>query len=291
MATYKIKGHESFMVREGWLTKGLIGVEGDNAIFSDLIKATEVLEVGANMVKSIRYWMNAFGLTEEIRNHGVLLSDLGNVVIDNDKYIEDDFTLWLLHSNIAKNKEKATTWYLFFNKCIVNEFTKEQLLPPMRRDLIAYAETDQFAETSLKSDIDVLLNMYSRQGKNDDPEDKNQSPFARLGLIKNDGNSYLRQQPRLNRFSEFIILYELSCMFYDHETDDNMSVESVSIDKIAEVAFNLYNLTRVNINMILDRLDNDGYIRVDRTAGLDVIYPINIKEPLETVGDYYNNRN
>ena len=290
MVKYRIKGHESFMVHEGWLSKGLVGVEGDNTIFSNIIKATETLEVGANMVKAIRYWMQAFNLTDEVRNHGTILSELGEVILQYDRYLEDDFTLWLLHSNLAKNKEKATTWYLFFNKCIINEFTKDQLIPPLRRELIAYAETDEFAESSLKSDIDILLNMYSKQEDDDDPEDKNRCPFARLGIIKNEGDAYIRQQPRLNRFNDYVILYELSCEFQDDESEDEVIKESVSIDKIAETAFNIYNLTRVSINTILDRLDNEGYIRVDRTAGLDVIYPLNIKKPLEVIEEYYANR-
>lgn len=217
MAKFRIKGHESFMVREGWLSKGLVGVEGDNKLFSNIITATEILEVGANMVKAIRYWMQAFDLIKEDRKQGTELSDLGKKVLLYDKYIEDDFTLWILHSNLVKEREKATSWYLFFNKCIINEFTKEQLLQPLKRELIAYAETDQFAESSLKSDVDILLNMYSKQGDDEDPEDKNRCPFARLGIIKNDGDIYIRQQPRLNRFSDYVILYELSRMFYENE--------------------------------------------------------------------------
>ena len=290
MVKYRIKGHESFMVREGWLSKGLVGVEGSNTLFSNIITATEMLEVGANMVKAIRYWMQAFNLTDEIRNQGTILSELGQVILHNDRYLEDDFTLWILHSNLAKNREKATTWYLFFNKCIINEFTKEQLLPPLKRELIAYTETDQFAESSLKSDIDILLNMYSKQGNDDDPEDKNRCPFARLGIIKNDGDVYIRQQPRLNRFSDYVILYELCCEFQDEESGNGVIKESISIDKIAETAFDIYNLTRVSINTILDRLDNEGYIRVDRTAGLDVIYPLNINNPLIVIEEYYTNK-
>lgn len=290
MAKIRIRGHESFMVREGWLSKGLICVAGDNFLFRNVILAAEKLEIGVNMVKSIRYWMLVFGLMEERKSNGVFLSDLGLKLLKYDCYLEDSFSLWLLHSNIAKNKEKATTWYIFFNKYIINEFSKEQLFLPLKRELITYTENNDFADGSLKSDIDILLNMYSKQGDDDDPEDKNRCPFARLGIIKNEGNAYIRQQPRLNRFNDYVILYELSCEFQDDESGNGAIKESVSIDKIAETAFNIYNLTRVSINTILDRLDNEEYIRVDRTAGLDVIYPLNIKKPLEVIEEYYTNR-
>lgn len=285
MANYKLKGHEKFILREGWLSKGLLGVQGDARVFSG-IDATDKLAVGINMVKSIRYWMQSFGLVEENQRIGTTLSDLAQIITEHDVYLEDEFTLWLLHSQIVKNKSKATTWYLFFNKCNIGEFTKEEIFYPMKKELIAFAETDAFPDSSLKDDIDVLLNMYSKQNEDDDPEDKNRCPFAVLGLLKSDDKTYYRQQPKLSRFNDYVILYELSCEFYK---DDKMK-KSVSIDQIADMAFNIYNLSRVSVNAILDKLDNAEYIRVDRTAGLDVIYPLNLLEPLAVVNDYYNNR-
>ena len=31
---YRLKGHESFILRDGWLTKGIQAVEKDNGVFS-----------------------------------------------------------------------------------------------------------------------------------------------------------------------------------------------------------------------------------------------------------------
>ena len=42
-------------------------------------------------------------------------------------------------------------------------------------------------------------------------------------------------------------------------------------------------------NKYFDRLDAAGYIRVDRTAGLDMIYPLNTLNPIEIVKNYYEN--
>lgn len=285
MPVYKIKGHEKFSVREGWLAKGLIGVKNDNKVFSG-VESTDKLGIGTNMVKALRYWMQSFNLIEESPKTGTTLSELGKIISDNDTYIEDDFTLWILHSNLAKNKTRATSWYIFFNLCVVNEFTKNEIFTPMKKELIAYAETDKFPDGSISDDIDLLLSMYSRVKEDDDPEDKNRSPFSQLGLLKKEGNLYIRQQPKMSRFSDYVILYEL-CHEFASQEDAN---KSISIDKVSELAYNIYNLTRISVNSILDRLDNDGYIRVDRTAGLDVIYPVNIKEPMEVIKEYYKNR-
>lgn len=50
----------------------------------------------------------------------------------------------------------------------------------MQQELFNYIG-QQVTESSLKDDIDVLLNMYSKgDNKNEDPEDKIISPFPHL---------------------------------------------------------------------------------------------------------------
>lgn len=278
MAAIRLKGHEKFHLREGWIAKGLYGVSANPRVFSGS-DGTDQLGVGTNMVKSIKYWMLAMGLIKEGQKNGAELTDLGKMILKYDPFLEDDLSLWLLHSYISKNNFRSTVWYLFFNKCQAEEFTKEELYTILRKELISYAETDSFPESSLKDDIDVLLNMYSKDTKNDDPEDKNKCPLASLKLIKKEGNVYYRQQPDMRHFRDEIILYELGNIFEEES--------SIGIDYVAELAANIYHLSRVAINTILDRLDNAGYITVNRTAGLDEIYPnkkISVKKIIE---DYY----
>ena len=42
-------------------------------------------------------------------------------------------------------------------------------------------------------------------------------------------------------------------------------------------------------NDLLDKLDAAGYLRVDRTAGLDMIYPVNKFSAESVVENYYKN--
>ena len=276
----KIKGHEKFVLREGWLTKGLRGVSEDEHLFSGNDGADK-LGVGTNMVKSIRYWMQAFELLDEEVRNGVALSDFGGCIYENDSYLEDRFTLWLLHSHIAHNMDKATTWYVFFNKVDAEEFTKEEVFEPVKRELLALSDKE-FPDKSLSDDIDVLLNMYSREKKDEDPEDKNVCPLVELGLLKKVGTKYVRQQPDLRKLSDSVILYELAVLMEGQQ--------SISIEKIADLAKRVYHVNRVTINNYLDRLDTAGYIRVDRTAGLDLIYPENMITPRQVIDEYYNGR-
>lgn len=280
---YKLKGHEKFPLREGWLNKGIVSVNDNPKIFLGTIGADK-LGVGNNMVKSIRYWMQAFELIDEKMKSGAKLSQLGELIYKYDLFFEDLFTLWLLHSIIAKNREKATVWYMFFNKCDIDEAKKEDFFEIIKKEIFNYIGNNRKApDSSIKDDIEVLLKMYGKNKDiNEDPEDKNTSPFTVLGLIKKEEKVYLKKQPDLRKFSVWIVLYELSNMFENEK--------SLSIDRIAEGEnglVHIYNLSRVTVNSYLDQLGNEGYIKVDRTAGLDVVYPKNIMKPLEVIEEYY----
>ena len=278
---YKLKGHEKFPLREGWINKGLsVAKEKGTHIFLES-QGSDMLGVGTNMVKSIRYWMQACGLLVKDGNKEIL-SDMAEIIYMNDPYLEDIFSLWILHSNITKNIEQATVWYMFFNRFNVDSFNKADMQKKMQQELFNYVG-QQVTEGSLKDDIDVLLNMYSKgNNKNEDPEDKIISPFSTLGIIKKEDETYYKIQPDLRRIANELVLYEISSLL-DHN-------KSISIETIASGERSLgaiYNMTMVTVNKYLDNLEAMGYIRVDRTAGLDMVYPENMKSPIEIIRDYY----
>lgn len=62
----KFRAHETFFIRKGWLSKGMRCVSQKPDIFVDKNEnSMDVLGIGANMVKSLRYWLQAVGLTSE----------------------------------------------------------------------------------------------------------------------------------------------------------------------------------------------------------------------------------
>lgn len=285
MANDKIKirlqGHEKFVLREGWLNKGITQVRENPTVFMGK-EGPDVFGIGNNMVKSLRYWLKAFGLIVEKGTLGVTLSDCGEVIKKYDAYFEDIFTLWVLHSNIVHNVEEATAWYLFFNNCDVEDMEKEQIVQILIRELNKYTNNMMFSEKSLRSDVDVILSMYGKVKEMVDPEDKNISPFAQLDLIKNTEGNYSKSQPDRRKVTEWSILYELARHLSEKEF--------VSIDEISEGTgsiCSIYQIGSVAINEFLDKLDTMGYIRVDRTAGLDIIYKISDMTKETIMKEYY----
>ena len=279
----KLQGHEKFPLREGWINKALMIIPKNPDIF--LRKdATDMFGIGSNMVKSLRYWMKAFGLTVENRSSGAELTDIGKIIAYYDPYLENPFTLWIMHSYIAKNKNEATTWYMFFNHCDADDLEKGEIESILLREIKKYAAGQSFSEKSLSNDVDVLLNMYSRNKEKSDPEEKNISPFSQLELIKNMDGRFVKNHPNKKIFSEMIVLYELTLMIGDSE---GISIEDAIYGENGLA--NIYNLTCVMANDYFDRLDAAGYIRVNRTAGLDMIYLINRIAALKVLEEYYKN--
>lgn len=266
---YRLKGHESFILRDGWLTKGINAVVSDNMLYRNN-KGADALGVGTNMAKSIRYWMKTSGITKESSMKGVTLTELGTLIMQNDIYIEDIFTLWIIHSNITTNIENATSWNLFFNYMdLTTSFSRDEMQTVMKSLILRNTELTNPSERSIKDDCAAILSMYTRSSNSlDDPEDKRSSPFDELGLIKHENNQYIKKRPAYDKLNKLVILY----LIIDRlNSERNLQIDDVT-DGI-NMPGKILNLNRIAVNEYLDDLQNDGYIRVDRTAGLDTIYP------------------
>lgn len=299
---YRFKGHESFILRDGWLNKGLRALEKDKKVFFANSGADE-LGVGVNMAKSIRYWLRCAGLSKESKG-SIELSTLGNLILEKDPYLENIFSLWLIHCNIAKNQKEATTWNLFFQEFDSIEFNPEYLKKEMLQMVKDLPNLDTFSERSVTEDCDVLLRMYTRQKeKGKTPEEKNVSPFGGLGLIRNRNDIYIKEQPALNKIPEELILYLVpqtegfqagmsikepnanrspSEMLMGKEgTFVDETKNSISIDDLLEGKNSpgkLLNLKRSGLLELLERLAARNMIQINRTAGLDMIYLKDIDE-------------
>jgi len=280
----RLKGHETFILREGWLSKGLLAVDADNTVFTKNSGA-DALGVGTNMAKAIKYWLRTGGFTLEPPRQGVKLTQIGKEVLKNDSLIEDDFTLWIFHCNLVCSPYQATSWYLFFNVFDLEEFNRDELFLELRRRIFEFANVTELSERSLNDDCTAILSMYIKEKiQNYDPEDKKISPFARLGLMKKEGNRYQKTQPNFDTLKKEVVMYLIAAYF----TENNCN--SVSIDDLLKkpcLPGRVLNLNRMMLNDYLDRLSEAGYVSVNRTAGLDMIYQKMQITPLEIVEAYY----
>lgn len=288
---YRLKGHESFIIREGWLTKGLSSVKNDPKLFR-ASSGADALGVGTNMAKSIRYWLKTAGLTIEHPVNGVKLSELGNVLYENDLYLEDVFSLWIIHTNIVRNFSQATSWNVFFNDIDVSVFERDELFA-MMYDIISELTGDtKISERSLKDDCAAIIGMYLNDKEEiKDPEDKKESPFKVLGLLEGEGRFYEKYRPDISTIDPMIIMYYIALEL--EQSEQNSDVRSILIDDIIEsrnMPGRIMHMNRMMINDCLDSLQNLGYITVNRTAGLDIVYENRIVTPEQVVKEYFERK-
>src|ERR1700759_2164259 len=98
---FRFSGHESFPARYTWLPKAYKAILQNPEIFADDNNAMVKLGVGKNMVKSIRFWVQAFSVAQPSQNGpGLSVTDFGHQLFGEqgyDPFLEDIQTLWLLH--------------------------------------------------------------------------------------------------------------------------------------------------------------------------------------------------
>lgn len=264
----RLKGHETFCIREGWLEKGIAAVAADSAVFTKIYGA-DALGVGVNMAKAIRYWLRACELTVEKTGQLPCLSEFGKKVYQYDPYLERDFTLWCIHINLVRNQKLATAWYLFFSLYEqLEEFTKDNLYAILKDRLRNFLADEPFNEHSLEEDVRILLQMYSREKlEKNDPEDKKICPLAKLGIIRKTGNAYTKGEPNLNRISPQVLLYYLQSRF-----EKGKSIYMEDLYSETEGVAGVLGLSRSLLAEYLDTLAGYGYVDLNRTAGLNMIY-------------------
>lgn len=265
--TVRFRGHESFIIREGWLDKGLWEVSQNPKLFFNNYGADE-LGVGPNMAKAIRYWMRCGGLLDETKKTEITLSSLGELLLKKDTYFEDLISLWIVHCNIVRNDTQATAWEIFFNTFDYEEFTREEMEKELFTLAIRKANGKKFAEKSLQDDCDAILRMYcKKEVAVTNPEEKNVSPFGVLGLLKCSNGVYSKAQPDLNRIPPEVVLY-LMC--------DCVGIgKGMNIDELLRIEKGpgkVLNLKRTGLVELLEKLEAAGKITMNRTAGLDMVY-------------------
>jgi hypothetical protein len=180
---YTFSGHDSFQCRLLWLKKGYDFLKKGHT-FNDA-DAPVLLGVGNNMVRSMRYWMRSFGM---FLNESDQLSSLADLIFCDangaDPYLEDQFTLWLLHYQLV-NVRHASTYWLIFNELRKRkiEFTKDDYV----HYIALKAEQEKFPAnpSTVGDDFVTFTKMYlrgTRQAK--DIDETASGLLIELGLLQ-----------------------------------------------------------------------------------------------------------
>ena len=213
MKDYKFSGHDTFVLRHGWLKKIYDHVRKISAEISEhsdqnsgfTVPVSVVFEpaqamsafgVGKNMVRAMRYWALATNLFEITNNDNFGPTELGKILLGDyegsenyglDPYFERNASLWAIHWELATNRQLCTAWDFAFSTFNRTLFTKEALVSGLAFEV--EANEWNVSRGSVEKDITCLLHMYcpdARTAKGALREEGFESPLAELGLIWKD---------------------------------------------------------------------------------------------------------
>ncbi|MGM0471923.1 MAG: DUF4007 family protein [Bacillota bacterium] len=284
--------HRTFYIREGWLPKALQLIDDKPYIFTPAhrAEAIEELGIGKTMVTSLRFWMQATGLTEEGRGSNSMIehqiTELGAGIAEFDPYFEDVNTLWLIHYQLATG-DLATAWYWFFNHFEPDTFNQDTFITELDNYAKNYLDKE-VATSSLKKDFLCLKNTYlyeQNYSYQDNPEDILSSPLTSLELITESSQGYRLHNSTVNNLDSEVIYYAiLDSDKYITELEEQISFTELLTEQ--ESVAKVFRLTRDSLLKHLEYLEQKGYLTIQKNFGHNLI-TLNKIDKLEVLKDLY----
>lgn len=292
----KFRGHETFFIRKGWLYKGMSNIVKEPSIFQGAAgNPMDILGIGANMVKSLRYWLTTTNLTSEPKSgkRNQTLTPLGRIIYDNDAYMEEVGSIWLVHYMLVSNERDATSWYLLFNEFNKSEFTVDDFHSAVVKYIRMKEDFAIPSDRAIDDDFTCLMNTYVPRAKLNPakvhPESNIDCPLGELGLVdvvdKRKG-IYRKVTPKSDMIPNLILL----AIIID-TSDGQKELRISSLQNEKKKIGKLLNLDSVTLINLLYKLEQKGYIKVIRTAGLDIIRIETEMTFLQCVQTYYDELN
>ncbi|PVE22835.1 DUF4007 domain-containing protein [Microvirga sp. KLBC 81] len=258
--------HETFAIREGWLTKGLARFDHENGFKADL-ETADALGLGSRMVKSLQYWLDATGLlkaSEGKRRKENQPSALAETLKKHDHYFEYPISWWIVHIMLARRD--GSVWNWFFNEYQERTFDRTACVDAFAKHVLDKAK-NRTTLAVIQREVACLLMSYAKPSANErpDPEDTSACPLRSLSLLvrHSDTNRFERTRP-LDRIPLEAFLATVSLMAREMDSSDIplidllrrrnspgrlLGMDGDMIDEMAARAANRYHQQGVNVTL------------------------------------------
>ncbi len=243
---FRFSGHESFICRYAWLPKAIDVLCSNPKVFAAENEAMVLLGVGKNMVRSIRFWAEASGITESRGQEGIFPTEFGQQVLGkngHDSYLEDVRTLWLIHWKLStQDRGPLFAWHYLLNQWHEPEMTRSAVLSSSRDELKHLDKPP--SDTTLSHHVDTFFHSYvpTRGKKGLVREDNLDCPLVELDLLRRIGDRQVpldcgKREPiyALNRESKPEISAELFAYCLNdffariHPSESTLSFREISV--------------------------------------------------------------
>ncbi|WP_313195994.1 DUF4007 family protein [Shinella zoogloeoides] len=187
---YRFSGHETFACRYAWLPKAYRTISANPGIFFDEDAAMVELGIGKNMVRSLRFWVDAMGIARPAGDRTHTITDIGHFIFGEDgadPFLEDIRTLWLLHWNLSSSATPGLfAWHYLLGAWPYSEFSHSEALAAFMRQSqrMGYSHSS----VTLGQHLDVFLHTYhSSRSARVGVEDSLDGPLVELRLLQQSG--------------------------------------------------------------------------------------------------------
>ena len=270
----RFSGHETFACRFSWLPKAVRLIERDPAALSYDDAAILSLGLGKNMVKSLRFWLDAFDVAAPIE--GVwTLKPFGTAVLGSDgadPFIERTETQWLLHWSVAaRGTAPLFAWRHVFHRRMRTDFTRGELVAELRRE--SAREGYDHSDITLGQHVDALLHTYVPTHALSAPEDVLDGPLVDLKLIRADGRrrgSGARTEPvytlartALDRISAAVVDFAIESFWAERRAGEKV----VSFRDLAYAEGSPGTTLRIGEDELREHLESGSGVFSYRTSG------------------------
>lgn len=181
----RFSGHETFACRFAWLPKAVRLIARDPAALANDETAILELGLGKNMVKALRFWLEAFDVATA-RSGAWGLLPFGEAIFGPeglDPFLERVETQWLLHWQLSTDAQQPLfAWRHIFFRRMRPDFTRSEILAEMRSEgeRLGYEHSD----VTLLQHADAFLHTYLGSLNSSSPEDTLDGPLVDLGLVQ-----------------------------------------------------------------------------------------------------------
>jgi Protein of unknown function (DUF4007) len=206
---YRYSGHGTFPFRYTWLPKAIRSLNEHSNLFCDPDDAMVRLGVGKNMVRAIRFWVDATGAATSASNRPgeMNITTFGRCVLSengHDEFLEDVQTLWLIHWNLATQMPQPVfAWDYLLNRWNRSEFTLREVLGMVQKEFDH--QDRQLSPVTIEQHFTIFLHTYLPAGnsKRDSIEDSLDCPLVELEFIRMTGERPGAETDRRERIYSF----------------------------------------------------------------------------------------
>ena len=261
-------GHESFPCRYGWLVKLYHALEENSRLFTSDETAILALGLGKNMVKSIRFWGQAFGLTDHHRGE-TFNTELAHCIMDPvsgmDPYLEEIGTLWRLHWQISTHAGLGA-WVIAFQDVLDARITRSRLID--LTEIRAASTKGAISRNTAATHVDILLRTYdwSRSDPLSVAEEGSGCPFQELKLVETEHTNgdvtvTFNRGPKQD-----FRLSDMAFALYDFWTgtaprSDTLSLRSLQMNKRGPGS--IFRLNEGSLHVLLEELAEEAAFNVE----------------------------